>query len=181
MKGERVADTVKGACLCGAVQFEVTLPTLGCCHCHCSICRRFSGAGYATFFHVSRERFRLLAGGENLSYNATVPRRGRSECSARRAGAVCSESRMVYRHSGVSLALSTASPTGTSAGTTVSRGFGSETIFLGSAAQRGRRGSAPTTERDDEARRGLREGSGFTSAMTAETLESTCHSIINRF
>src|SRR5437016_1677092 len=35
MKAEQVADTVKGACLCGAVQFEVTLPTLGCCHCHC--------------------------------------------------------------------------------------------------------------------------------------------------
>jgi len=41
-----MADTVRGACLCGAVQFEVTLPTLGCCHCHCSVCRRFSGAGY---------------------------------------------------------------------------------------------------------------------------------------
>jgi len=57
---------VRGACLCGAVQFEVTVPTLGCCHCHCSICRRFSGAGYATFFQVSRERFRLLAGEEHL-------------------------------------------------------------------------------------------------------------------
>ena len=180
MKGERVADTVKGACLCGAVQFEVTLPTLGCCHCHCSICRRFSGAGYATFFHVSRERFRLLAGGENLSYNATVPRRGRSECSARRAGAACSESRMVYRHSGshsgVCLALSTASPTGTSAGTTVPRGCGSETTFLGSAAQRGRRSLALGTERDDEGE-GARGGVGFHSAMTAESLELTCHSI----
>jgi len=31
-----MADTVRGACLCGAVQFEATLPTLGCCHCYCS-------------------------------------------------------------------------------------------------------------------------------------------------
>ena len=64
---------------------------------------------------------------------------------------------MVYRHSGshsgVCLALSTANPTGTSAGTTVPRGCGSETTFLGSAAQRGRR-SLVGTERDDEARRG---------------------------
>src|SRR5439155_24867856 len=34
------------------------------------------------------------------TYSATVPRRGRSECSARRAAAACSESPMVYRHSG---------------------------------------------------------------------------------
>src|SRR5207247_4768189 len=114
------------------------------------------------------------------TYNATVPRRGRSECSARRAGAVCSESRMVYRHSGshsgVCLALSTANPTGTSAGTTVPRGFGSETIFLGSAAQRGRRSLALGTERDDEGE-GARGGAGYHSAMTAASLESTCHSI----
>ena len=151
-----MADTVRGACLCGAVQFEVTLPTLGCCHCHCSICRRFSGAGYATFFQVGRERFRLLAGGE--TYSATVPRRGRSECSARRAGAACSESRMVYQHSGsrwqTCSGLSTANPSSTSAGTTVPRGCGSETTFLGSAAQRGRRSLVLGTERDDEARRG---------------------------
>ena len=61
-----MADTVKGACLCGAVQFEVTLPTLGCCHCHCSICRRFCGAAYGTFFQVRRTHFRLLAGEEHL-------------------------------------------------------------------------------------------------------------------
>src|SRR5438132_1596095 len=72
MKGERVADTVKGACLCGAVQFEVTLPTLGCCHCHCSICRRFLGAGYGTFFQVPRGRFRFLAGEAHISLRETL-------------------------------------------------------------------------------------------------------------
>ena len=56
-----MADTVKGSCLCGAVQFEVTLPTLGCCHCHCSICRRFLGAAYGTFFQVPRDQVRLGA------------------------------------------------------------------------------------------------------------------------
>jgi hypothetical protein len=73
-----MGDTVKGACLCGAVQFEVTLPSLGCCHCHCSICRRFSGAGYGTFFQVPRRQFRLLAGEDRL-------RRYRSSAWAQRA------------------------------------------------------------------------------------------------
>ena len=78
MKAEQMADTVKGACLCGAVQFEVTLPTLGCCHCHCSICRRFLGAGYGTFFQVPRGRFRFLAGEAHI-------RRFRSSATVQRA------------------------------------------------------------------------------------------------
>jgi len=75
-----MADTVKGACLCGAVQFEVTLPTLGCCHCHCSICRRFCGAAYGTFFQVRRTHFRLLAGEEHLQRYRSSPRAQRVFC-----------------------------------------------------------------------------------------------------
>src|SRR5437016_9677001 len=45
-----------------------------------SICRRFSGAGYATFFQVSRERFRLLAGGENLQRYRSSPWAQRAFC-----------------------------------------------------------------------------------------------------
>ena len=75
-----MADTVKGDCLCGAVQFEVTLPTLGCCHCHCSICRRFCGAAYGTFFQVRRTHFRLLAGEEHLQRYRSSPRAQRVFC-----------------------------------------------------------------------------------------------------
>jgi hypothetical protein len=58
--------TVQGACLCGAVRFEVGLPTLFCAHCHCSMCRRGHGAGYVTWFGVPHERFRVRAGEERL-------------------------------------------------------------------------------------------------------------------
>src|SRR3989442_2288256 len=75
-----MADTVKGACLCGAVQFEVTMPTLGCCHCHCSICRRFLGAGYATFFQVPRGQLRLLAGESHLRRYRSSPWAQRAFC-----------------------------------------------------------------------------------------------------
>src|SRR5205823_12189453 len=80
-EGAPMADTVKGACLCGAVQFEVTLPTLGCCHCHCSICRRFCGAGYGTFFRVRRQQFRLLAGEEHLQRYRSSPWAQRVFCN----------------------------------------------------------------------------------------------------
>ncbi|HVR30995.1 MAG TPA: GFA family protein [Thermoanaerobaculia bacterium] len=51
---------VSGSCFCGAVRFEVELPTLFCGHCHCSMCRRSNGAAFVTWFAVPIERFRLL-------------------------------------------------------------------------------------------------------------------------
>ena len=32
--------TVQAGCLCGAVRFELQLPSKWCAHCHCSMCRR---------------------------------------------------------------------------------------------------------------------------------------------
>lgn len=53
--------SVPGACLCGAVRFEVELPTRFCVHCHCSMCRRNHGAAFVTWFGVPKRSFRLLA------------------------------------------------------------------------------------------------------------------------
>ena len=53
------ANTAKGSCFCGAVQFEVELPSLFCAHCHCSMCRRSHGAPFVTWFAVPRERFSM--------------------------------------------------------------------------------------------------------------------------
>jgi len=57
--------TIGGSCLCGGVRFEVELPFTRANHCHCSFCRKHSGAFGETQGRVPRERFRLLAG-ENL-------------------------------------------------------------------------------------------------------------------
>ncbi len=45
----------RGSCLCGVVRFEVDefLPQVA--HCHCSMCRKFHGAAYATIAGVRRE------------------------------------------------------------------------------------------------------------------------------
>jgi len=55
-------STVAGSCFCGAVRFEVDLPTLFCGHCHCSMCRRSNGAAFVTWFAVDPSRFRVLEG-----------------------------------------------------------------------------------------------------------------------
>ena len=55
---------MRGSCLCGSVRFEVEPPFLRASHCHCSRCRKHSGAFGGTQGRVPRERLRLLAGEE---------------------------------------------------------------------------------------------------------------------
>ncbi|MBT8136451.1 MAG: GFA family protein [Gammaproteobacteria bacterium] len=55
-----------GSCLCQAVKFEIDefLPGIG--HCHCSMCRKFHGAEYATIASVAPDKFRWLQGEDAL-------------------------------------------------------------------------------------------------------------------
>ena len=57
-------ETVRGSCLCGGVEFEVVLPFRRANHCHCSRCRKHSGAFGLTQGRVPREQFTLLSGSE---------------------------------------------------------------------------------------------------------------------
>jgi hypothetical protein len=75
------ARRVPGACLCGAVRFTVTLPTLFCGHCHCSMCRRNHGAAYVTWIAAARERLALDAGAELLTRYASSEHGSRTFCS----------------------------------------------------------------------------------------------------
>ena len=59
-----MASTVRGSCLCGGVQFEVTLPFTDANYCHCSRCRKHSGSEAGATARVPRERFELLSGEE---------------------------------------------------------------------------------------------------------------------
>jgi len=59
-----MSGLVTGGCLCGGVRYEVRGPFLRAGHCHCSRCRRHSGAAVSTQGRVRREDFTLLAGGD---------------------------------------------------------------------------------------------------------------------
>ncbi len=61
-----MTDLYRGSCLCGVVRFEVDefLPEVA--HCHCSMCRKFHGASYATIASVSRSKFRWVEGEDAL-------------------------------------------------------------------------------------------------------------------
>jgi glutathione-dependent formaldehyde-activating enzyme len=53
-----------GGCLCGGVRYEVTAPFLRANFCHCSRCRKHTGAAASAQGRVPHEAFRLLAGDE---------------------------------------------------------------------------------------------------------------------
>jgi hypothetical protein len=55
---------IMGGCLCGGVRYEVTGPFLRASHCHCSRCRRHSGAAVCTQGRVRKQDFRLVSGAE---------------------------------------------------------------------------------------------------------------------
>lgn len=75
---------ISGSCHCGGIKFEIEKVT-AMTHCHCSVCRKTTGASFATFAHVRSERFKLIRGEESIDpgYEWT-PGHARSFC--RRCG-----------------------------------------------------------------------------------------------
>ncbi len=72
MTDNSVSGAARGACLCRSVQFKAGFPTLFCCHCHCTMCRRAHGAAYVTWVGVPVEQWRVTAGAELLrSYESS--------------------------------------------------------------------------------------------------------------
>ena len=62
----------QGSCLCAAIKFEVDefAPQTG--NCHCTMCRKFHGAAYATIAEAQRRHFRWLCGEDSLkAYTAS--------------------------------------------------------------------------------------------------------------
>lgn len=56
-----------GSCLCGEIKFKALKFEKEAAHCHCSMCRKFHGAAFATFGEVKEENFKWLSGYESLS------------------------------------------------------------------------------------------------------------------
>lgn len=75
------SDTVTGRCLCGAVAFELRLPSKWCAHCHCSMCRRAHGAGYVTWAGFESDHFILDKGDHHLTWYESSPGARRGFCS----------------------------------------------------------------------------------------------------
>jgi len=53
---------VQGGCFCGALRYEVDPVGSAVVNCHCSMCRKTSGAPFVTWILLARDRFALIAG-----------------------------------------------------------------------------------------------------------------------
>jgi len=73
-------ESYQGGCLCGAVKYEITEmePRIG--HCHCSMCRKFHGAAFATLASVRSENFHWVQGEEKLKTFTAENETGRRFC-----------------------------------------------------------------------------------------------------
>ena len=71
----------RGSCLCKAIRFEVDEfePQTG--NCHCSMCRKFHGAAYATLAEARRENFRWIDGEKLINGYTADNGTTRSFCS----------------------------------------------------------------------------------------------------
>ena len=71
---------IQGGCLCGAMRYEVDGPLTDVSNCHCSMCRRFHGAAFATYAKIGVEHFRWLSGQDLLTVYETSPGIGWAFC-----------------------------------------------------------------------------------------------------
>jgi hypothetical protein len=58
--------TLSGKCLCGAVQYEVEDQFRYCLNCHCSNCRRATGAAFKPFAGIEHAKLRITCGADRL-------------------------------------------------------------------------------------------------------------------
>ncbi|WP_298887483.1 GFA family protein [uncultured Bradyrhizobium sp.] len=70
---------VRGSCLCGAVRFEIDR-VRALTHCHCTTCRKLTGAAFATYAHVDADKFRFVAGEDMTTRYESAPGSFRHRC-----------------------------------------------------------------------------------------------------
>jgi len=60
------SPTLAGKCLCGAVEYAVADAFLYAANCHCSQCRRATGAAFKPFAGIERAKLRVTKGEDSL-------------------------------------------------------------------------------------------------------------------
>lgn len=82
---------LKGGCFCGAIRYEAGDAPFDQTNCHCSLCRRTTGAPFVAWFSVPRSEFRLVQG---------APTRFRSTSKAMRSFCPHCGTQLTFEHDG---------------------------------------------------------------------------------
>lgn len=71
---------MQGGCLCGSVRYETEGKSLQVVNCHCSMCRRHSGAAFLTYVGYRSDSVRFLKGSMTTFHSSDQA--DRSHCAA---------------------------------------------------------------------------------------------------
>ncbi len=75
---------LKGSCLCGGVRYEISGKLSPAVHCHCSQCRKASGASFTTNASVAKDTFKFVSGETLVGEFESSP--GQFRCFCTRCG-----------------------------------------------------------------------------------------------
>jgi len=90
-----------GACLCGAVRYEIVEPLLSASYCHCTRCQRRTGTAASANARVAPGSLRILSGEELI--REWVPDGGAAKCFCSACGGALWSKDKEGRPSGVRL------------------------------------------------------------------------------
>lgn len=62
-----MSDKIKGSCQCQAVQYEINPAVMLVGNCHCTICKKITGASFSTIVIVAEDDFAVFQGVDQLS------------------------------------------------------------------------------------------------------------------
>jgi len=71
---------VRGSCLCGGIQYEITGKLTEALNCHCSMCRKAQGAAFRSRARVKSADFRWICGEYLLTFFESSPGNHRGFC-----------------------------------------------------------------------------------------------------
>ncbi len=72
---------LRGGCLCGGVRYEIDGGLGPAVHCHCTQCRKASGASFATNASLDAKDFRFVSGEELMGEFESSPGQFRRFCT----------------------------------------------------------------------------------------------------
>ncbi len=72
---------IRGSCLCRRVRFEIQGQLGPTSHCHCSMCRKATGAAFGTYAEVKIENLKIVSGAEVIMRYRSSPGVERTFCA----------------------------------------------------------------------------------------------------
>jgi hypothetical protein len=71
---------IRGSCLCGRIQYEITGPLFEALNCHCSMCRKAHGAAFRSRARARAPDFRCVKGEDQITFYESSPGNHRGFC-----------------------------------------------------------------------------------------------------